>query len=366
MPRKAATRVNGPYRHGRKWRVNIRHPDGTQIARGFDTEAEAKAAIEGARAELDSRDLHARAAALQARADEARAIAEAAGTGSLTVEDLLDKYLDHMRASGGKPGSVETTDYRIRALLRPVIESSVHAVTPTRAADLYTARAAECAGDTHRNALGQVKTMWKWARKAGHVGIDAWAEVAPTGTRSPGKEQLRQTEARTWYRLARERAADGDVGALGALCALVLGYRASEVVGLTARDIDVTAALAYIGKGKTAASTRTVEIPDWLCALLDEHIKRIDKNAKLFPYQRDWPRQQVHRICDLAGVPRVSAHSMRGLHGSTAIKAGRTALDVSQQLGHTSPAVTRRHYIAPGVEAAEQQRQLMEMLDDDK
>lgn len=365
MPRRAQTRVNGPYRHGRRWRVNIRHPDGTQIARGFDTEAEAEAAIEGARAELDSRDLHARAAALQAKADEARAIADAAGTGPLTVEDLLDKYLDHMRATGAKPQSVETTDYRLRALLKPVLESSVHAVTPTRAADLYAARAAECAGDTHRNALGQVKTMWRWARKAGHIGIDAWAEVAPRGRRKPGKMQLRQTEAKKWYRLAKERARDGDVGALGALCSLVFGYRSSEVVGLTARDIDVEAALAYVDEGKTAASTRTVMIPDWLCALLDARIKAIDKGAKLFPFKRDWVRQQVHRLCDLAGVPRVNAHSMRGLHGSTAIRAGRTAQDVADQLGHTTTTVTRQSYIAPGVEAAEQQRQLMEMLDGD-
>jgi hypothetical protein len=55
----------------------------------------------------------------------------------------------------------------------------------------------------------------------------------------------------------------------------------------------------------------------------------------------------VQKLCDAAGVPRVSTHSLRGLHSTLALEAGATASAVAAALGHASFAVTARHYAAP-------------------
>ena len=45
-----------------------------------------------------------------------------------------------------------------------------------------------------------------------------------------------------------------------------------------------------------------------------------DERAK--PHLRDWMIDQVHRICDAAGVPRVTAHAMRGLLATLTAERG--------------------------------------------
>ena len=52
-------------------------------------------------------------------------------------------------------------------------------------------------------------------------------------------------------------------------------------------------------------------------------------------------------VCDLAGVPRVCPHSLRGLHSTLALEAGATSGAVAAALGHGSFAVTARHYADP-------------------
>ena len=68
----------------------------------------------------------------------------------------------------------------------------------------------------------------------------------------------------------------------------------------------------------------------------------------LGPHDRDWPRHWVQRICKLAKVPEVCAHSMRGLHATLAIEAGASPDVVARSLGHESASMTLSAYAAPG------------------
>ena len=77
-------------------------------------------------------------------------------------------------------------------------------------------------------------------------------------------------------------------------------------------------------------------------------------------------RKQVQRICELARVPCVCAHSMRGLHGTLAIKPERFyAHVVAASLGHESPTVTLRSYVAPGTEQRANARRVSSLLKTD-
>ncbi len=47
-------------------------------------------------------------------------------------------------------------------------------------------------------------------------------------------------------------------------------------------------------------------------------------------------------------MPRVSTHSLRGLHSTLALEAGATSSAVAAALGHGSFQITAKHYAAPG------------------
>jgi integrase/recombinase XerC len=54
----------------------------------------------------------------------------------------------------------------------------------------------------------------------------------------------------------------------------------------------------------------------------------------------DWAREQVTRMCKLAGVPRVTPHGLRGTNATLATEAGAASHLVAAQLGHASTAIT--------------------------
>ena len=73
----------------------------------------------------------------------------------------------------------------------------------------------------------------------------------------------------------------------------------------------------------------------------------------LFGYHdRNWPRKWVGRICKAAGVPRVTAHGMRGLHGTLAVETGISAHAVAAALGHESVTTTLQSYAKAGTGAS--------------
>jgi integrase len=55
---------------------------------------------------------------------------------------------------------------------------------------------------------------------------------------------------------------------------------------------------------------------------------------------RDWPRENVQRICRLADVPEVTAHGLRGTHATLAEEEGATGDLVARALGHEHVSTT--------------------------
>ena len=69
------------------------------------------------------------------------------------------------------------------------------------------------------------------------------------------------------------------------------------------------------------------------------------------------------RICDAAGVPKVTAHGMRGLHSTLAVENGVSAHVVAASLGHESSATTIQSYVKAEAVAGAQQRRVMTVLE---
>lgn len=314
--RKAGERVLGPHRDGDGWRVVT--VDGAGARRGlyYATIGEARRAI--------------------ARLSEA-----VAGLGTRTVGEAIEAYQAQQTC---KPSTAKDNAWRLRRFFGDET-APLRSLTPARCVALYEAIAAEMAVDSHRNILNGAKTFLRWCVTRGWLASSPAEKLVGVGRRKRGKPQLRIDEARHWVSLAMAYAEAGEAGAVAALLTLYLNLRSSEIVGLRVRDIDDAGRLLWVADSKTDAGRRTLEIPEPLRPFLVELARGQDGAALLFgPHWRDWPRLWVQRICRESGVPKVSAHGMRGLHASLAVAAGLSPGVVASAMGHASSSVTLGHY----------------------
>jgi integrase len=293
------------------------------------------------------------------------------GLRAAAFSDAIERYGEHLRQKGNKPASYVNTPLRLRCFFAQVLSQSLSSLNPLRCASLYrdlTQLTSEktkrpLAVDTHRAYLAEARSFCRWAVKTQLLRKNPLDEVEGIGRRHRGKAQLRIDEAKRWMAVAHDLAAQGEAGAVAAMMTLIMGMRAGEVVSRVVRDIDDDGKLLWIPDAKTEAGKRTLQIPE----VLQPYLKRLTRDklplAPLFgQHWRDWPRLWVGKICELAGVPKVCAHSMRGLHATLAIKAGATPEVVASSLGHESSSMTMAAYAAPGSASQAQQNTVLAKL----
>lgn len=371
----------GPYQRGNRWVVLYRDPHGGPDGTGTRTSSRHET-----RAEADAEKR-----AFNAARDEARERGR-------TLTQAIEAYQLHLEGAGHKrPGE---TAARLRRFFAGDLNTPPSSLTARRCLALYDAAAARSAtrwrfvkgervqvalerpvaAATHRGELVDAKTFMRWCVARGWLKESPLAGVKGKGRKGHGKPQLHIDEARAWYEVAA-RLANAHAGAVAALATLVLGTRATELTLRQVRDLDDEGRLLWIPYGKTDAARRKVEVPEdlrpHLLRLAAEAVARREKDPAapdlLFgtdgrgrPHGRAWPLFWVRKICDLAKVPRVSAHSMRGLSATLATEAGAISHLVSKALGHTSDKVTQAHYIAPGATKEATRRRGLTVLDGGK
>ena len=289
----------------------------------------------------------------------------------MIVDLALEQYERYLEARGNRQSSIATTMTRLRTWQD--LDVPVEDVAPTQVARWYAGRCAEVATDTHRGELAEVKTFWRWIVKQRFVRRSPAEHVEPVGRRHKGKPQLRKSEAQAFAAAALRLAGAGDDGALGALMVLLLGFRSSEIWLRRVRDVDVTSdgVLLWIDEGKSEAAARYTEVPELLATHLVRQAAGRGPGEWLFTAPRSasghrgdsWLLGAVRRICGAADVPRVCAHGLRGTWATLTTAAGVSAHVVARELGHTSPAVAREHYIQSGADEQARVRAMMRLID---
>lgn len=344
--RRKGARATGPYQQRSGWLVLEYDNAGKIDARLiFDSERKGRAHVEAFNAAIEQEDY--------------------------TTSTAIDAYAEHLVKKGNKPGSVYQTRWALQAFFtEPLLLSSL---TDRRCEKLFAEMSERpmktgkpMSVDTRRNALSQVRTFLDWCRKKPRHWLrenpcadlrDEYGERRPRG-KSLGKagNELHLKQARDWYDMALYRAHNGDEGAIAALCALVLGMRASEIVALSVAAVDAVVQscdVVRVVRGKTKKARRSLEVPEALRACLMKLCDGKDSSGYVFaadgkPHWRDWIRKNVRRICKLAGVPEVTAHSMRGLLATIATERGMAPHLVAATLGHEDVRTTMTAYAAPG------------------
>src|SRR5450755_3890649 len=156
---------------------------------------------------------------------------------------------------------------------------------------------------------------------------------------------------------------------------MLLGMRASEIVSRRVADLDEDEApgdLLWIPCSKTPAGRRTAEVPEVRRPMLVECTEGKAPASHLFETEegkahwRDWIIKNVRRICDLAKVPRVTAHAMRGLLATLTAERGLAGHLIAATLGHEDERTTMNAYAAPGAAAAGANRRGLVLLDGGK
>lgn len=349
-PRKKGERILGPYEHGGGWRVIEVAADGSRTRSTFDSEARARRYVELLQQQTASAD-H-------------------------TTDSALKEYLIHLKEKGNKVGSIARTTWAINTFFPEPL--ALWAIKPVHCRALYDATTKPRGDkpalkpDSHRNILAEVKTFLEWCKSRRFI-IDNPAEgISGVGRRNKRKTQLRVRDARAWYLKAIELAGEGDVGAIAALSAMLLGMRSTEICSIKAGDIDEDehpADLVWIPDSKTEAGRRTIEVAEPLRPFLADLAKGKKRDAYIFrsrskdgKHWRDWPRKNVQRICALAGVPKVSAHGMRGLLATITIERGTAAHLVAAHLGHEDARTTTESYASRGAASAGARRRGLEKV----
>lgn len=292
---------------------------------------------------------------------------------AVTVSEALTRYEQHLReVKGNRITSCAATGSRLRRFFSDQ-HLLVRDLTASRCARYYddlvqkpsAATGKRLATDTHRNSLSEAKTFLTWCGEQKWLTGNPLATVRGVGRRRHGKEQLTIDEARRWLKVAMALAPDED-GAVAAALLLVCGLRSSEVVDRVVRDVDDRGRVLRVPFGKTQAAARIVAIPPKLQPFVLGLCLGKAPTAKLFgQHWRDWPRHWVKHICELAQVPVVCAHSMRGLHATVSLRAGLTPHVVAEVLGHESPSTTLQSYAAPGSTEAGASLRAWETLETD-
>ncbi len=322
------SRISGPYRHRGKFRFRIRLGPGTYAwAPGGTTEATARALaeayIEGRQAQLD-----------------------------FTVGGLVDAYLGHLRDMEQAESTVKGAAVKLRCLVEPIQDRLLTSITEHTAKQRYQAIVPKYSAASHRTSLKYVRMMWRWANDQGIV---------------KGKPQLTTDEARRLLDCCLDHVDDD--GAVAVLLALLLALRSSEITRRIVRDVDDDGRRLLVKKAKTRAGTRAPEIPEVLRPAILARTTGRGADALLLPYvarrsksSAQWLAEQVRAYCDLAGVPRVCPHGLRGTMASIAYAAGGIPHLVSAALGHASTAVTEAHYAQrDSVLKGEQDRRLQNL-----
>lgn len=277
---------------------------------------------------------------------------------------LTDWEQDKLRSGACKVQSAKHQKDRLSLFLGPLLSEELTALTPRRAAALYerhTGQTSRTTGRlmsvaTHRFDLWTAKFFFGWAVKRGYLGANPFQDVKPVGKVRAGKQQLRIEEARRFTETALLYFEEFNKPlALGALLALTMGLRTSEVMNCVVRDLDDGARYLWIDEGKTENARRHLDVPDMLRPFLLRLAQDKRPDELLFSVSavtgRRRHRQAMHRtvraICAKAGVPRVCTHSLRGLWATLAVKSGAVSHAVAESLGHHSFAVTQKHYAQP-------------------
>ena len=289
-----------------------------------------------------------------------------------TLAEAVDLYLDHLAAGKRQ----QSTRDEARARLNPLIRLAPLLVVDVDPIHIHQRLEQLRATSSKRGTLARMVAFFDFAVGSGLCRKNPCDGIKIDEIGKAGKPTLTPAEARVladhlWADVQRN-GADAEVAA-AVLLVLYLGLRASELLRLQVRDIDLRAEPPKVSverRAKTKTSFRDLEVPPEIESLLRARMEGRELADPVWPAPnsasghrgRTWLLKGTRRLCRAAGVGIVCPQGLRATHGRLGREAGVSAGVIATQLGHHSTRVSIDHYISPEVERNQRARQSQRAL----
>jgi integrase len=303
-----------------------------------------------------------------------------ADASTITVGELLDRWLDDAVTLTVRPRTLASYTYIVRVHLAPALgEMPLTALTAQHVQGFLNAKSASgLAPRTVGYLRGVLRQAIGYAERMDLVGRNVARLARPPRVPRRQVSPLTLEEARL-FRIA----VDGDRLEALYLVAVGCGLRQGEILGLRWGDVDmegrllrVRFALARVDgdlalvEPKSATSRRTVPMPSFVAEALAAHRDR--QAAEALPRRPEPPdpfadlvftttlgtpldgisvTRRFQRVLKGAGLPRQRFHDLRHAAASYMLAAGVPARVVMETLGHSEISLTLNTYshVLPGL-----------------
>lgn len=284
---------------------------------------------------------------------------------NITVEKWITYWLDEVCEL--KPSTMYTYRNYVKTWIIPAIgKIELRKLRPEHVRRLQRKMAeAGKAPTTIRQMHAILSKALTVAREDRRI-VENVAELAKVKVPADGAKHASLTEVEA-IRVLRTAELSGDRRELARLvCALVLGMRQGEVLGLQWEDVDLDAGLLRIhdalhnvpgtggpalGTVKSKKSKRTVPLPLPVVDILAAWKAKATSTTWVFPNNRGKPLDKRRDARDwsaslaAAGIGHVPLHGARSSAASVLAAMGVPDRVIADILGHENVTTTQRHYI---------------------
>lgn len=304
--------------------------------------------------------------ALQKLYDEYEAQVKQNPTSDITVEELLDSYIEHSKVLGRK---METT--RGYEICRKRISDSLKRLKAKKVSTLdiekEIARMSResLSAKTIKNTINLLSAAYRHAIKTKQLKENPCEHATLPKGEQKEVRILHREEIQPFLNALADAPLDDKVAYE---LALFLGLRRSEILGLKESDVDIVNGMISIhntrhrvdGKDydsdtKTDRSTRVLALPDILImdiarllalhkSLPYGHVDYLIQDGFGNIYSPQTLTQRLRRLQEEKGLPFVSLHKLRHTYASLLNESGVDMAMISRQLGHSNMGTTMGIY----------------------
>ncbi len=295
-------------------------------------------------------------------------------TDASTVEEYLDRWLDHVAVSKS-PTTVRGYRGKIKRIDVKLGQVQLSKLTAQHLDRAYRQWLDEGLHPTSVHHLhGVMSAALNQAVKWGIVPTAVSKQASPPPLRLqpkviPGPEVVQRL-------IASAEGHGQPVLAAAIAIAATTGARRGELLGTRWSDIDFDAGILHIrraikhddGPGWVIGSTKThagrrIALDAFSVRVLKEHRRAVEQHARdamvvldpdayVFafdptgstPMRPDSLGQAFRRLCASEGVDGVSLHTLRHFSASVLVASGRDVRTIAGRLGHSDPTTTLREY----------------------
>lgn len=285
----------------------------------------------------------------------------------ITVGAYLDRWIE-TRISEWSPSTAQRYQQIVSRFLKPLFGSIILSrLTPFHIEDSFGRILKQGTGSGTVRKCHEV--LGSALSRATRLGVLDANPILRVQKAKPSNERRALLTLEQWRTLLAE-AAKIRLSALIMMAALT-GMRQGELLGLSWSDVDLevgelhvrqclwenSAGECILKEPKSKTSRRTCFLPVVLLQSVQQHREAMAKeghnvvNGAVFVTRAgDWIRRS-NLIADVwrpllkrAKVPKIRFHDLRHLYATLLLGNGISIRDVSEQLGHSDPALTMRTY----------------------